>query len=68
MQPRWRWPCDTAVALLLDATVIRIVFLPSLLVLLGGRAWYLPRWLVWWPHVGVELDRRPVPAPVASGT
>jgi uncharacterized membrane protein YdfJ with MMPL/SSD domain len=43
-----------AVALLLDATVIRSVVLPSMMSLLGDRAWYLPRWLDWLPHVEVE--------------
>ena len=43
-----------AVALLLDATVIRTVVLPSMMSLLGDRAWYLPRWLDWLPHVDVE--------------
>ena len=43
-----------AVALLLDATVIRTVVLPSMLSLLGEHAWYLPRWLEWLPHVDVE--------------
>jgi uncharacterized membrane protein YdfJ with MMPL/SSD domain len=43
-----------AVALLLDATVIRSVVLPSLMRMLGERAWYLPRWLDWLPHVEVE--------------
>jgi RND superfamily putative drug exporter len=46
-----------AVALLLDATVIRSVVLPSMLGLLDRRSWYLPRWLDWIPHVEVE---RPV--------
>jgi putative drug exporter of the RND superfamily len=44
-----------AVALLLDATIIRSVVLPSMLTLLGDRSWYLPRWLEWLPHV--EVDR-----------
>jgi RND superfamily putative drug exporter len=43
-----------AVALLLDATLIRSVVLPSMMSLLGDRAWYLPRWLDWLPHVEVE--------------
>jgi len=34
-----------AVALLLDATLIRSVVLPSMMSLLGDRAWFLPRWL-----------------------
>jgi RND superfamily putative drug exporter len=49
-----------AVALLLDATVIRSVVLPAALGLLDRRSWYLPRWLEWLPHVEVE---RPVSAP-----
>ncbi len=33
------------VAILLDATIVRGVLLPSVLSLLGDRTWYLPRWL-----------------------
>ena len=36
-----------AVALLIDATVIRSVLLPSAMKLLGETNWYLPRWLEW---------------------
>ena len=43
-----------AIALLLDATVIRSVVLPASLTLLDRRSWYLPRWLEWLPHVEVE--------------
>ena len=43
-----------AAALLLDATLIRMVILPSALSLLGHRSWYLPRWLRWIPHLEVE--------------
>ena len=43
-----------AVSLLLDATVIRSVVLPSVMALLGDRIWYLPRWLDWIPHLEVE--------------
>jgi len=32
---------------LLDATVVRAVLLPSVMALLGDRNWYLPRWLCW---------------------
>jgi putative drug exporter of the RND superfamily len=38
-----------AVAVLLDATVVRGVLLPSVMALLGDRNWYLPRWLSWLP-------------------
>jgi putative drug exporter of the RND superfamily len=43
-----------AVSLLLDATVIRSVLLPSLMGLLRERNWYLPAWLDWLPHLEVE--------------
>jgi RND superfamily putative drug exporter len=43
-----------AVALLIDATVIRSVLLPSVMTLLGPRNWYLPRWLEWLPRFQVE--------------
>ena len=48
-----------AVALLLDATIIRSVILPSLMELLGDRNWYLPRWLDWLPHLEVEGHAAP---------
>ena len=47
-----------AIALLLDATVIRSVVLPSLLVLIGDRVWAMPGWLGWVPDVGVEQSTR----------
>jgi RND superfamily putative drug exporter len=34
-----------AVAVLLDATVVRLVLVPALMELLGGANWWLPRWL-----------------------
>ena len=35
----------TTVAVLLDATVVRLVLLPALIKLLGERTWWVPRWL-----------------------
>jgi RND superfamily putative drug exporter len=43
-----------AVALLIDATVIRSVLLPSAMRLLGDWNWYLPRGLAWLPRLQVE--------------
>lgn len=43
-----------AVALLLDATLIRVVVLPTLMSLLGERAWFLPRALGWLPRLEIE--------------
>ena len=34
-----------ALAVLLDATVVRVLVVPATMVLLGDRNWYLPRWL-----------------------
>jgi RND superfamily putative drug exporter len=34
-----------ALAVLLDATVVRVLVVPAALTLLGRRNWYLPRWL-----------------------
>ncbi len=52
-----------AVALLLDATIIRSIVLPSALTLLGDTTWYLPRWLHWLPRIEIEAAR-PAPSPV----
>jgi putative drug exporter of the RND superfamily len=42
------------VALLLDATVIRTILVPSSMALLGDWNWYLPKWLEWLPELHVE--------------
>ncbi len=43
-----------AVALLIDATLVRGVLLPAAMALLGEHNWYLPRWLRRLPEVQVE--------------
>jgi uncharacterized membrane protein YdfJ with MMPL/SSD domain len=43
-----------AIALLIDATIIRSVLLPSAMKLLGDWNWYLPSWLEWLPRLQVE--------------
>ncbi|MFC0530593.1 MMPL family transporter [Phytohabitans kaempferiae] len=40
-----------AIAVLIDATIVRAVLLPSVMALLGERNWYLPRWLGWLPRL-----------------
>jgi RND superfamily putative drug exporter len=47
-----------AIALLIDATIIRSVVLPSAMKLLGEWNWYLPRWLQWVPQLHVEGEGR----------
>jgi putative drug exporter of the RND superfamily len=43
-----------AIAVFLDATIIRSVLVPASMALLGNRNWYLPRALHWLPNVNVE--------------
>ncbi len=43
-----------AVAVLLDATIVRTVLVPASMRLLGRWNWYLPSWLEWIPNVSVE--------------
>jgi RND superfamily putative drug exporter len=43
-----------AVAVFLDATVIRTVLLPATMRLLGEWNWWLPGFLRWLPHVTIE--------------
>jgi uncharacterized membrane protein YdfJ with MMPL/SSD domain len=48
-----------AVALLIDATIVRAVLVPAGMKLLGEWNWYLPGWLSWLPDAHVEGGRRP---------
>jgi putative drug exporter of the RND superfamily len=44
-----------AVAVILDATVVRCLLVPALMVLMGDRNWYMPRWLdKVTPHISIE--------------
>jgi uncharacterized membrane protein YdfJ with MMPL/SSD domain len=57
-----------AVAVLLDATIVRALLLPATMKLLGRRNWYLPRWLQWLPQVSQSPPApagRPPRQPVA---
>jgi RND superfamily putative drug exporter len=49
-----------AVAVLIDATIVRGVLLPATMKLLGRWNWYLPKRLGWLPRLGHE------PAPEAT--
>ena len=43
-----------AVAILIDATIVRAVLLPATMKLLGKWNWYLPTWLEWVPNLSAE--------------
>ena len=51
-----------AVAIFLDATIVRAVLLPAGMKLLGDWNWYLPRSLGWLPSLSVERRVRPAAA------
>jgi uncharacterized membrane protein YdfJ with MMPL/SSD domain len=56
-----------AVALLIDATIVRGVLVPAGMKLLGKRNWYLPPWLSWLPDAHVEgAQPRSTPRPVTD--
>jgi RND superfamily putative drug exporter len=44
-----------AVAVILDATVVRCLLVPALMLLMGDRNWYMPKWLDRvTPHMSIE--------------
>jgi RND superfamily putative drug exporter len=64
-----------AVALLIDATIVRSVLVPASMKLLGRWNWYLPSWLEWLPDVHVEgsgprprESAPPTPAPAGPSS
>ena len=55
-----------AIAVLLDATIVRMVLVPATMELLGDRNWWIPKWLDRiLPKINVEGEHQvaPVPAP-----
>jgi RND superfamily putative drug exporter len=68
-----------AVAIAIDSTLVRCLLVPAVMVLLGRRAWWLPRWMERAiPHISIEGEEyfaqrdaeksaaRPAPAPGAG--
>ena len=65
-----------SIAILLDATIVRMVIVPATMVLLGEWNWYLPRWLQWLPRIDLpeemagsragDAEAAPAPAPEAT--
>jgi RND superfamily putative drug exporter len=43
-----------AVAVFMDATIVRTILVPASMRLLGDWNWYLPSWLQWLPKLRVE--------------
>jgi RND superfamily putative drug exporter len=55
-----------AVAVLIDATLVRSVLVPAAMALLGDRNWYLPRWLGWLPAPRLDGPSTSTPAPTTA--
>ena len=54
------------IAVLLDATIVRMVLVPAAMRLLGDWNWYLPSWLGWLPDLRVEAVSLEAPGGIAS--
>ncbi|WP_208609581.1 MMPL family transporter [Streptomyces atriruber] len=74
MQDMQQMGVGLGVAVLLDATLVRMILLPSLMTLLGERNWHTPRYLRWLPRISHEEEGpaappqgRPYNTPVPSG-
>ena len=52
-------------AVLLDATIVRSLLVPSVMRILGDRAWYFPSWLEWMPNIAIE-GRKPAVEPIST--
>ncbi|MDP9493814.1 MAG: MMPL family transporter [Actinomycetota bacterium] len=57
-----------AIAVLIDATVVRSILVPASMRLLGDWNWYFPKWLEWLPNISVEghFESEPTPEPVRA--
>jgi putative drug exporter of the RND superfamily len=48
-------------AVLIDATIVRSLLVPSVMRILGRHAWYLPSWLEWIPNISIEGHSPAIP-------
>ncbi|MGH3082095.1 MAG: MMPL family transporter, partial [Gaiellaceae bacterium] len=53
-----------ATAILVDATIVRMVLVPAVMQLLGPANWWTPRWL---DRVLPQLDGEPARVPATAG-
>jgi putative drug exporter of the RND superfamily len=57
-----------AFSIFIDATIVRLILVPSAMELLGDKNWWAPSWLVkLLPTIRVEAENHPAPRPAASG-
>ena len=59
-----------ALAVFIDATIVRMLLVPATMELLGDRNWWIPKWLdKILPNIQIEgkqLDVAAIPAPTAG--
>jgi putative drug exporter of the RND superfamily len=56
-----------AFAVLIDASLVRMILVPSIMTLLGERAWWMPRWLEpVVPHLDLEGGMAAAASPPAE--
>ncbi len=55
-----------AAAVILDATLIRMVLVPASMELLGDWNWYFPTWLEWLPKINIEGAQQSIQAGEAA--
>ncbi|MHC0433496.1 MMPL family transporter [Streptomyces sp. O3] len=68
MQSMKQMGVGLAVAVLIDATIIRAVLLPAVMALLGDHNWYFPRWLRWLPDLTHDETPQPASHPAPQST
>lgn len=55
-----QWGFGLGFAVLIDATIIRVLLVPAAMAWLGDANWYLPSWLQWLPRMSIEPAAPPV--------
>jgi uncharacterized membrane protein YdfJ with MMPL/SSD domain len=57
-----------AFAVLIDASLVRMILVPAIMTLLGRHAWWMPRWLEpIVPHLQLEGSDAAAPVPAGVG-
>ena len=67
MVPLQQFGFGLAVAVLVDATIVCTVFVPSTMQLLGDRNWYLPSFVKWLPEFRIEAAEAAEGDPAVGG-
>jgi RND superfamily putative drug exporter len=52
-----------AFAVLVDATIVRMMLVPSIMEILGDANWWFPKWLGFLPRLDIDGDTEPSPEP-----